>query len=96
MLTHFVPLFKIQSKLKFRIENLKLIINVLKIFKTENIKKVVFYFLSIDDETVKRQLALVIFRYYGSRIIIIRTIKSSWITAFAEMKQMLFIPGSNG
>ena len=60
-------------------------------------EKAVFCFLSIDDETVKRQLTLLVFRYYGSRIIILfQTIKSSWITAFAEMTQMLFIPGSNG
>jgi len=26
--------------------------------------------LSIDDETVKRQLTLLVFRYYGSRIIL--------------------------
>jgi len=31
----------------------------------------VFCFLSIDDETVKRQLTLLVFRYYGSRINII-------------------------
>ena len=59
-------------------------------------EKAVFCFLSIDDETVKRQLTLLVFRYYGSRIISFQTIKSSWITAFAEMTQMLFIPGCNG
>ena len=59
-------------------------------------EKAVFCFLSIDDEkTVKRQLTLLVFRYYGSRIILFQTIKSSWITAFAEMTQMLFIPGCN-
>lgn len=56
-------------------------------------EKAVFCFLSIDDETVKRQLTLLVFRYYGSRIISFQTIKSSWITAFAEVTQMLFIPG---
>ena len=75
MLTHFVPLFKIQSKLKFRIENIKLIINVLKIFKTENIKKAVFCFLSIDAETVKRQLVLLVF-VYERRIKLFHTIKN--------------------
>ena len=59
-------------------------------------EKAVFCFLSIDDETVKRQLTLLVFRYYGSRIILFQTIKSSWITAFGEMTQMLFIPGCNG
>ena len=54
-------------------------------------EKTVFCFLSIDDETVKRQLTLFVFRYYGSRIILIQTIKSPWITVFAEMIQMLFI-----
>jgi len=38
--------------------------------------------LSTDDETVKRQLPLLVFRYYGSRNILFQTIKSSWITAF--------------
>jgi len=54
-------------------------------------EKAVFCFLSIDDETVKRQLTLFVFRYYGSRIILFQTIKSPWITVFAEMTQMLFI-----
>ena len=54
-------------------------------------EKAVFCFLSIDDETVKRQLTLFVFRYYGSRIILFQTIKSPWITVFAEMIQMLFI-----
>ena len=58
-------------------------------------EKAVFCFLSIDDETVKRQLTLFVFRYYGSRIILFQTIKSPWITVFAEMTQMLFIPGCN-
>jgi len=51
-------------------------------------EKAVFCFLSIDDETVKRQLTLLVFRNYGSRIILFQTIKSSWIIAFAEMTQM--------
>ena len=54
-------------------------------------EKAVFCFLSIGDETVKRQLTLFVFRYYGSRIILFQTIKSPWITVFAEMTQMLFI-----
>jgi len=58
-------------------------------------EKAVFCFLSIDDETVKRQLTILVFRYYGRRIILFQTIKSSWITAFAEMTKMLFIPGCN-
>ena len=59
-------------------------------------EKAVFCFLSIDDETVKRQLTLLVFRYYGIRLYYLRQLKVSWITVFAEMKQMLFIPGSNG
>ena len=51
-------------------------------------EKAVFCFLSINDETVKRQLTLVVSRYYGNRVILFQTNKSSWITAFAEMKQM--------
>ena len=59
-------------------------------------EKAVFCFLSIDDvETVKRQLTLLVFRYYGNRIILFQIIKNSWNTAFAEMTQMLFIPGCN-
>jgi len=34
-------------------------------------EKAVFCFLSIKDETVKRQLTLLVFRYCGSRIYII-------------------------
>ena len=58
-------------------------------------EKAVFCFLSIDDENRKKTINLLVFRYYGSRIILFQTIKSSWITAFAEMTQMLFIPGCN-
>ena len=34
-------------------------------------EKAVFCFLSKDDETEKRQLTLLVFSYYGSRIYII-------------------------
>ena len=51
-------------------------------------EKAVFCFLSINDETVKRQLTLLVFRYCGNRMILFQTNKSSWITAFAEITQM--------
>jgi len=38
-------------------------------------EKAVFCFLSIDDETVKRQLTLFVFRYYGSRLYYFRQLK---------------------
>jgi len=38
-------------------------------------EKAVFCFLSIDDETVKRQLTLLVFRYYGIRLYYLRQLK---------------------
>ena len=38
-------------------------------------EKAVFCFLSIDDETVKRQLTLLVFRYYGIRLYYFRQLK---------------------
>ena len=39
-------------------------------------EKAVFCFLSIDDETVKRQLTLLVFRYYGIRLYYLRQLKA--------------------
>ena len=38
-------------------------------------EKAVFCFLSIDDETVKRQLTLLVFRYYGTELYYFRQLK---------------------
>ena len=51
-------------------------------------EKAVFCFLSINDETVKRQLTLLVFVIAVAGFILFQTNKSSWITAFAEMTQM--------